>query len=66
MTGPARHTTPKLIDGDKYFKTESGKTVNISELVRILQAVEAAIKPWMSEADIDRLIAETTKRMSPN
>ncbi len=58
---------PKLIGGDQYFTTPSGKTtVNISLILRINAAVEAAIKPGMSEAEIDRLIAETVKGLSPN
>ena len=66
MTGPARSFEPRLIDGDEYLKTSSGLMVNISELVRISKAVEAAIKPGMNEADLDALISETVKRMSPN
>jgi hypothetical protein len=66
MTGPARLHEATLIDGDKYLRTSSGLMVNISELVRMSNAVEAAIKPGMSEADIDALIHATVKRMSPN
>ena len=57
---------PKLIDGDKYFRTPSGKIVNISEILRIRDAVYAAIKPGMSEAEIDQIIAATVKRLCPN
>jgi hypothetical protein len=57
---------PKLTDGDEYFRTPSGKIVNISEILRINKAVAAAIKPGMSEAEIDQLIATTVKRLSPN
>ena len=57
----------KLIGGDQYFTTPSGKTtVNISEILRIYTAVNAAIKPGMSEAGIDQIIAATVKRLSPN
>lgn len=66
MTGPARSFEPRLIDGDTYFKTSTGLMVNISELVRISEAVTAAVKPGMSEADLDALISATVKRMSPN
>ena len=66
MTGPAQTREPIFIAGEQYFKTESGLMVNVSELIRIYQAVNAAIKPGMSEADIDALISATIKRMSPN
>lgn len=56
----------KWIDGDEYFRLASGKQINISELVRIDAAVAAAVKPGMSEAEIDQLISATVKRMSPN
>lgn len=57
---------PKLEDRDIYFTTKSGFVANISDLLRINAAVEAAIKPGMSEAEIDQLITETVKRFTPN
>ena len=66
MTGPAQLREPIFIAGEQYFKTESGLMVNVSELIRIYQAVSGAIKPGMSDADIDALISATVKRMSPN
>ena len=66
MTGPAQTREPIFIAGEQYFKTSTGLMVNISELVRIYQAVSGSIKPGMSEADVDALISTTVKRMSPN
>jgi hypothetical protein len=56
----------KWIGGEEYLRLASGKMINISELVRMSQAVDAAIPPGASEADEDRIIRETVKRMSPN
>ena len=56
----------RMIGGDEFFRLSSGKMVNISELLRIDAAVEAAVKPGMSEAEIDQIIAATVKRLSPN
>jgi len=66
MSGPARGKMPALIDGDQYFKTSKGLVVNISEIVRMTIAVNAAIPPGASEAEEDRIIHETVKRMSAN
>lgn len=56
-----------VIDGDEYFTTpESGTVVNMSELLRIYKAVGDAVKPGMSEAEIDAIIKTTVKRMNHN
>ena len=55
-----------MTDDDKYFTTKSGKTVNISELLRIYETVNARFKPGMTEAEMDQLIYKTVKEMSPN
>ena len=61
-----RRSRAKLTNDDQYFITMSGTTVNISELLRIYAAVEAKIKPGMSEKEIDQLIYATARRLSPN
>ena len=65
MTKP---TQPRavVIDGDQFFETSTGLMVNISEMTRVYCEVVAQIRPGMSEAQIDEIIAATNKRMSPN
>jgi hypothetical protein len=62
----SRSRKTKWVGGEEYFRLLSGKWINISEVVRIYLAVEAAEKPGMSKVEHDALVADTVKRMSAN
>ena len=56
----------QIKDDDQYYTLPSGRVVNISETLRIFHEVNRKIRPGMTEADVDALIHETVKRLSPN
>jgi len=62
----SRGRKTKWVGGEEYFRLLSGKWINISEVVRMYHAVEAAEKPGMSEAEVNTLIHETVQRMKAN
>jgi hypothetical protein len=59
-------TQKHIVDGEIFLTLDDGTVANISELVRIFQAVSEQIKPTMTETKITAIIHETCKRMSPN
>lgn len=59
----------KLFDRDNYVTVIVGKqkkTINLSEINRIHQAVWMQLRPGMTEKDLDRIIRDTVARMRPN